>query len=418
MNQYSEFEAQLKSGIQADADWIKKYDEVIKDMGKIYNKCLAVGLLFLAAAAHAFFWNKIVMAVLLIPALLLLFLFTRKPRWTKEERKEVYEEGLLVPGMIVKTNPLTVMAIANLSASDEDIPARYGIYNLKVKKLVGAKGQLYEKIPCSCFFRYEGGDYHVSFQPHPLFWGTRDLQDIARALSVLEEENYDNETDEWEVIKKTAAEFPNLKDGEIVLLDENYKPFGKLDFMDENYAPLNEEDADEMLRKKYPKKTQDAPLIEKDIPGKEIYNKMIQLACRHKVYEYISKPADGKKDKIPAFNTYLCDPMEFLQELQRKDILLSQGEYPLLKDYYLITTKGCHLKKKFVPWSDMEIKVKPNMVQYIKTTVNGTCVADFASQTVGYENAEQMTEEEKVKIAKWESERIAAFLAELKGLTS
>lgn len=416
MNEYAEFEAQLKSGIQADPDWVKRYDEVIKDMGKIYNQCLVGGLLLLILAVPAFSWNKIVMTVLLIPALLLLFLFARKPRWSKEERKEVYEEGLLVPGMIVKTNPLTVMAIANLSASAEDIPARYGIYNLEVKKLVGARGQLYEKIPCSCFFRYEGGDYHDSFQPHPLFWGTSDLEDIARALAVSEEENLNNETDEWEVIKKMAAEFPNLKNGEILLLDEAYKPFAKKDYMDKDFVPLHEEDAQELLRKKYPKKPQEAPLIEKDVPGKEIYNKMIQLACQLQVYEYISKPADSKKSRVPGFFTYLCDPVEFLQDLQKSDISLSEGEYPLLQGYYLITTKGCHLKKQFVPWSDMEIQVKSSFVAYIKTTVNGTCVADFASQTIGYENADQMTEEEKVKIAKWEGRRLAAFLDGLKEL--
>ena len=47
--------------------------------------------------------------------------------------KEVYEEGLLVPGMIVKTQPLTVMAVANMTAHD-GAAAVNGCLNLVVRE--------------------------------------------------------------------------------------------------------------------------------------------------------------------------------------------------------------------------------------------------------------------------------------------
>ena len=152
----------------------------------------------------------------------------------------MYEEGLLVPGMIVKTEPLTIMAIANMAAH-EGVADVNGCYCLEVKALDGAKKELFEKIPCSCFFCYEGGEYHSSFQPHPLYWGTTDLQAIEEALRQVEEDNKENSRDEWEVLKEVAKQFPDLGNGNLILLDENYIPFGKKHYMDSNYKPLSEE---------------------------------------------------------------------------------------------------------------------------------------------------------------------------------
>ena len=110
-----------------------------------------------------------------------------------------------------------------------------------MKELDGAQKILFEKIPCSCFFCYEGGDYHSSFQPHPLYWGTADQQSIQEALRQVEEDNKENVRDEWEVLKEVAQQFPDLGNGNFILLDENYVPFGKKNYMDSNYKPLNEE---------------------------------------------------------------------------------------------------------------------------------------------------------------------------------
>lgn len=71
-----------------------------------------------------------------IPALIciliaLLFLWRAVGKFSDEYLRELYEEGLLVPGMIVKTEPLTIMAIANMVVQ-------------------------------------EGGKYHSSFQPPSL----------------------------------------------------------------------------------------------------------------------------------------------------------------------------------------------------------------------------------------------------------
>ena len=57
----------------------------------------------------------------------------------------MYEEGPLVPGMIVKTEPLTIMAIANMTARDGAATVN-GCYCLEVKELDGAQKILFERL--------------------------------------------------------------------------------------------------------------------------------------------------------------------------------------------------------------------------------------------------------------------------------
>lgn len=240
MVDYSQFEASVKSGIHADVSRIRQKDEIIKAVVKKRRSSAIICVCFLCMAGISLFksWIPAVICFLLA----LFFLWRAVGKFSDEYLREMYEEGLLVPGMIVKTEPLTIMAIANMTARDGAATVN-GCYCLEVKELDGAQKILFEKIPCSCFFCYEGGDYHSSFQPHPLYWGTADQQSVQEALRQVEEDNKENTKDEWEVLKEVARQFPDLGNGNLILLDENYVPFGKKNYMDSNYKPLNEEAA-------------------------------------------------------------------------------------------------------------------------------------------------------------------------------
>ncbi len=238
MNDYSQFEASVKSSIHADVNRIRQKDEIIKAVVKKRRKSAINCVCFLCMAGLFLFKSWIYAVICLLIALF--FLWRAVGKFSDVYLQEIYEEGLLVPGMIVKLEPLTIMAIANMTASDGAKTVN-GCYCLEVKELDGAQKKLFEKIPCSCFFCYEGGDYHSSFQPHPLYWGTADQYSIQEALRQVEKDNKENIRDEWEVIKEIAQQFPNLGNGNLILLDENYVPFGKKNYMDSNYEPINEE---------------------------------------------------------------------------------------------------------------------------------------------------------------------------------
>lgn len=238
MVDYSQFEASTKSGIHADPARIKKQDEIIGAVLRQRKSSKIICIVCICILA-VFVYLKLWIPTGISALLALFFLWRGTGKISEEYMKEVYEEGLLVPGMIVKTQPLTIMAIANLVAHDGADTVN-GCYNLVVKELDGAKKELYEKVPCSCFFRYEGGDYHSAFQPHPLYWATANKLEIDAALRQVEEDNRENSRDEWEVLKEMAGRFPDLKNGEIIMLNENYEPFGKKDYLDSNYKPLED----------------------------------------------------------------------------------------------------------------------------------------------------------------------------------
>ncbi|MDE5717555.1 MAG: DUF3239 domain-containing protein [Lachnospiraceae bacterium] len=235
MVDYSQFEASVKSGIRADVSRIRQKDEIIRSVVKKRKKSAVTCVCFVCLAGISLLKSWILAIIFILLALF--FLWRAAGKFSDEYLREMYEEGLLVPGMIVKTEPLTILAIANMVAHDGAATVS-GCYCLEVKALDGAEKTLYEKIPCSCFFCYEGGDYHSSFQPHPLYWGTADPLAIADALRQVEADNTENSRDEWEVLKEIAQKFPDLGNGNMILLDENYIPFGKKNYMDSNYQPL------------------------------------------------------------------------------------------------------------------------------------------------------------------------------------
>ncbi len=179
---YSQFEASTKSGIHADVNRIRQKDEIIRAVVKKRRNSAISCVCFVCMAGISLLKGWIPALICILIALF--FLWRAVGKFSDEYLRELYEEGLLVPGMIVKTEPLTIMAIANMVAQ-EGAAAVNGCYCLEVKELDGAKKELFEKIPCSCFFCYKGGKYHSSFQPHPLYWGTMDQQVNSVVKKVL-----------------------------------------------------------------------------------------------------------------------------------------------------------------------------------------------------------------------------------------
>ncbi len=421
MVDYSQFEASTKSGVHANPDRVREKDEIIRRVTKKRKNSAIYCILCLCLAGIAIIKSFIPAVIFILLALF--FLWRSWGRFSDEYLAEIYEEGLLVPGMIVKTQPLTILAIANMIAQDGADTVN-GCYCLVVDELDGARKELYEKVPCSCFFRYEGGPYHSAFQPHPLYWGTADRQGIEAALRQVEEDNKENSRDEWEVLREIAERFPEMENEDIILLDENYNPFGKKNYMDSDYQPLPMEtgkgggkpsglqkdsgDGEEMAEMEIPYLTQ-------DIPGKDAYNKMIEAACRHHVYEYISSHCEYGHvvyPEHPGLFTYIGDSLEFLEEFNQSKISLEEGEYPLIYERCLVTNKGCHVKKKFLPWNEVDFSVKVNSINGLELYMNGDKVAEFEAHFEGDPKA--MPEQQKKMAAQKDAGRLVDFLQELK----
>lgn len=423
MTDYSQFEASSKSGIHADPKRVRKMDEITGVVLK-QRKNSKIICVFCIILAIALFRVKLAFTVV-FGLLALFFLWRGTGKIPDSYLKEIYEEGLLVPGMVINTNPLTVMAIANMVAHN-GADTINGCYNLIVKDIDGAKKELYEKIPCSCFVRYEDGSYHSAFFPYPLYWGTDNKDEINTALSKAEKDNMENSKDEWEVIKNIAEQFPSLANGEIVLLDDNYIPFGIKHSEESSYTPLNLETPLNkdfgappamQYRKTGRKNTEDnITYITQDIPGKDIYNKMINLAHTHNVYQYIS----GHCEYGPAIMaqntglfTYIGDNASFLEYVHKSGITLQAGEYPLIYQKFLITTRGCYKDGTLIPFNQLKFSVKFSSLNGIKLYINNEKFAEFDTCFDSYKNIEKLPGMELKIILHNEALNLLGFFQEL-----
>lgn len=434
MTDYSQFEAGLKSGIHANPKRIQTKDEIIAPILRGTRRFLMVGLLFLMVGvglALFFFYqtgarisykNFVTSIILLFAALFCFWRFFSRKKMVNGDLREYYEEGLLVGGMIINTKPLTLMALASLVAYDGG-PDRYGCYKLVMRELEGAKGELYEKIPCSCFFRYESGYYHDAFQPHPLYWGTTNLSEIAYALDLVERESVEDSQDTWGIIQRVAEQFPDLKDGQIVVLDENFQPMGIRYYWQTGLDPIDAEEnrqdiVENNQKREYHKKPQEPVLdMRQDRPGREVYERFADLACRYGVYDYFTDHCTNKSVALsthPGFFTCIGDPVTFPQELRERNISLQVGEYPLFLGNYLATTRGFYRKKEFISWYEAQITFKVSFVDAIKVYVNGKYCTQFGADLQGYKDWEQIPEEDKRKIADLEVKRLEEFFQYIK----
>lgn len=444
MTDYSQFEASTKSGIHADPARIRKQDELIGKVLKQRSSSIRNFVISLVLAVGVSIVLKSVIPAIIFGLVAAFFLWRFWGTGVSDDyMKEVYEEGLLVPGLVVNTQPLTVLAIANLVAHD-GVPVVNACYNLVVKELDGAKKELYEKIPCSCFFCYEGGSYHSNFDPHPLLWGTGNQQEIEEALRQVEEDNQQNFRDEWEVLKRIAQQYPDLEGGEMILLDENYAPFGRKKAFESRYKPLNLNTAQEEYRNILQGKPEggrsaaeaddkvikadagyagfkgEIPLLTQEIPGKDVYNRMIALACRFDVYKYISGHCDlghFVNSEHPGLFTYIGDPTDFLKEFHDSGIALSDGEYPLIYEKCLITTRGCYNEdKKLLGWDKVEFSVALTALNGLELFLNGKKIAEFKGQFENAAYVESLPGQEQEMELQKEAVRMIEFLRELKNL--
>lgn len=432
MTDYSQFEASLKSGIHPDVKRIRKMDEItgfiLKQRRNSKIICVLCAVLTVLSLCYGRF------ALMAGFGLLALFFLWRGTGKIQDSYlKEIYEEGLLVPGIIINTHPLTVMAIANLTAQD-GAETINGCYNLMVKNIDGVKKELYEKIPCCCFFNYTGGAYHLAFEPHPVYWGTSDAGEIHAALMAVEESNRENSQDEWEVLQKIAAQFPDLRNGDMILLDDDYVPFGIKSANDGGYTPLNLKTplssnfnaalADQYKkpedRRKGDMEEADIPYLAEDIPGKDIYNKMIKLAYRCDVYKYISGHCEYGPTVTavhPGLFTYIGDGAQFLEYVHGSGISMQEGEYPLIYGKYLVTTKGYYKDgRQLISWSQMKFSAKFNSADGIILYLNDDKFAEFSTHMESYRDMETMSPLERQMVLQNEAFHVLQFLQGLESL--
>jgi hypothetical protein len=114
-----------------------------------------------------------------------------------------YEHGLIIPAIIINTNPIELLVMTSMDTYSGQIPI-LGVMKMKVKNLPNHTIALNEKVPCVSLFKGKKKGYHKKFIPRPISWGFKDASIISKTVKVISEEQPDNGlfSTDWEILYK------------------------------------------------------------------------------------------------------------------------------------------------------------------------------------------------------------------------
>lgn len=199
--------ASRRVDVEVNKKLMQKYDEQSAKIVRLSRWQLALFLIMFSLAVKLYvgglwLWGTLALLV----ALYALF------KWyiyRNAGGKSAYTSGLLVPAVVVRTNPIELVALANMGC-DEDTEQlackRFSVKDLPLH--VVAEG---ERVPCMALFGGEENGMWTNFEPRPLCWVTDNPEALKHNIDCIEPY-------EWDVLNEIA---PNIYSDEddVVLLD-------------------------------------------------------------------------------------------------------------------------------------------------------------------------------------------------------
>ncbi len=199
--------------MEADDELLKQYDPYSQKHLRTSRITFFVGLLCLGAAIKMIAGGSWIIGILLI--LLTLGLWFAALATKGLALGIAYQQGLLVPSIVVNTNPIQIVVLAPLQGSDA-LPPLNGAKKITVTHLPLHEAKVGEKVPCVSLFGGNQGGYYTNFEPRVMSWGIGSKEAIERAISEIDEE-------EWEFLEAIKNAIPEgMKDHEVACFNMDY----------------------------------------------------------------------------------------------------------------------------------------------------------------------------------------------------
>jgi len=200
--------ASRTSDVEVNKELMKKYDEQRAKLIRLSWRPLGFFLIMLSLSLKLYVDAHWVWGTL--PMLVALFALFRFYAYRNAGGASAYTSGLLVPAIVVRTNPIELIALADVccdDAGDEQFAyKRFAVKNLPLHKVVEG-----ERIPCMALFGGSTNGQWANFEPRPLCWVTDDANAIKHNIDRIEER-------EWDILRKITDDTTAATD-DIVLLD-------------------------------------------------------------------------------------------------------------------------------------------------------------------------------------------------------
>lgn len=107
--------------------------------------------------------------------------------WSAKTWMRTFCHGLLIPGVVVLKDPLTIVGLADLGKATETKGQEFGLARASLWTLPNYSREVGTRIPCIANFSEEGRDRFFYFSPYPVSHGTGDAFDLEQCMLRLGE---------------------------------------------------------------------------------------------------------------------------------------------------------------------------------------------------------------------------------------
>lgn len=206
-------QATLGSKITIEKKLIEKYDIYAAKAKKTSKFAIFMSFILTSLSIKLFLnGNWVIGIITIILALISLFLFFM---FRGVAIGGAFESGLLVPGMIVNTNPIEIVVLANISNSEDEQKKQYACKKTKVK-LPLHQITLGEKVPCVAMFGGANNGIYTNFEPRPLVWACSSFEEITSEINRIDQSD-------WEYLDVVKNKVPKLEENQIALFNNNHE---------------------------------------------------------------------------------------------------------------------------------------------------------------------------------------------------
>ena len=264
----------------------------------------------------------------------------------RKNRKMIYSGGWLIPAIIHRTDPITIIALASLGNDEVDVPRqRYCCQEFEMEELPGHIIRRGEPVPCACFcITSDNPAYYSQLIVRPLCWATGDLREIQNNIDMISE----REPKLWKILYGLAGKLPFNNVNMLYILDEDYRPLIMRNADGESGEEYQlTQERKRKLKKRYGK-LRDFQANHTDV------DTMIKLAYKNQVAEYLLG-FDGNRNRgyiTPYNNPDLSD--SYIRSINPT---LQRDEIVLVAANAIVTNKGVWDKKGFTAWRDVSVYI-------------------------------------------------------------
>jgi hypothetical protein len=357
----NKYVASSMAKLTVDVKRARKYDIFFRMYRELARKLVIAALVFLALGACLICLGLYISGgIPVLLGLVCLNYAVRKGSGSKKALTEIYTEGLLIPAIIRRTDPLTVIALAPLLAGEG--VARYGCREFEVKELPGHALRRNERVPCtSMYAESQNPNYHSHFEIHPICWATdnaAEIQDNIYRIRKPDEREYASELpDEWAILDELAEKLPFNNTGVLYILDEKYQPL-----ISRNYDGGSSMEyllTREKIKENFQKRYDGLQKLSMDNWDNRNTEKLVKLAYEHQVAEYFLG-FDG--ERFRSYITPFNNPAAADKVISALRPALQAGETPLVvststRSKAVVTNKGVWNKGGFTPWRNVPVYI-------------------------------------------------------------